>query len=134
MTKYRQFANVENNRIEETAASASEAVSFYAIEESSPNRIAFIKGDREIGYMNWDDGAVCFNNDYEESTVKFITMAQMEVHEHIQQVRREVKEVRELLARMVSVLSPEQFEDIRVKDVVDYLHQHEFFENKIRGS
>lgn len=98
------------------------------------NRLVFWQNGAEIGSLDWEQGYVKFEGAINESAHQLASVAGERFRNVTQTQAAEIAETRKLLANLIVLLNSEQFEDTRAQAALDYLHQHEFFENLIRGS
>jgi hypothetical protein len=136
-TKYAQY--MVSSQVEDTLVWPSHSVpdleenlTAATLKVNSPvnhHTLSFHHNGTVVGVLDWNDGIMKFSGNVDESARKLEDSMMNYTH----QARAEVTQLRDMLAKTLTVLNQEQFEDPRIKKVLDYLHGVEFFESKIRG-
>lgn len=133
MNKYYIYMQPQGDVIEDTAAAQTTVTTMNTIMEPQ-NRLVFWHEGTEIGTLDWEQGYVRFDGDVDESARQLATVAGGRFHTITQAQKSEIAEARKMIADLLALLNNTQFEDTRSQAALDYLHKHEFFENRIRGT
>lgn len=130
-TKYGIHMNHNTDQCQDFSAAAASTSTISTVR--STEKVVFWHDGAEVGTLDWSQGQVCFQGDVDLSADQLATVVNGRVLDINQEQRTEIQQTRAWLAHVIGLLNKEQFEDTDVQAALDYLHQHEFFENRIRG-
>lgn len=130
--KYHIHMNHNTDQCQDFSAAAASTSTFSTVRTSE--KLVFWHDGEEVGTLDWGLGHVRFQGNVDQSADQLATVAGGRFREITQAQESQIQQTRAWLAHVIGLLNKEQFEDTGVQAALDYLHQHEFFENRIRGS